>query len=79
MILPHEQILASTDYAEVTFNIAPTTDANEIHWYPIAHGTHIFYQSDTAYTIYDDEELTNDVSGAALISTGEAATYFVTE
>lgn len=78
-LLPHEQILASTDYAEVTFNIAPTTDANEIHWYPIAHGTHIFYQSDTAYTIYDDEELTNDVSGTALISTGEAATYFVTE
>ena len=33
----------------------------------------------SVYTIYDDEELTNDVSGTALISTGEAATYFVTE
>lgn len=78
-LLPHEQILASTDYEEVTFNIDPISDANEVHWYPIAHGTHILFQRDTSYTIYDDEELTNNVTGAELVSDGEAETYFVTE
>lgn len=75
-VRPADAILADTDYCETNLIVAPMQDEMEVHWYPVAHGTLVQFQSLGGYTLYSDEELTQTLDPLDIDISGEVRNIF---
>ena len=74
---PFAEIAEGTDYCEVNLILNPLEEDMEVHWYPIAHGTAVYFTSMSAsYTLYDDEELTHEITAADIDTNKDVVNIF---
>lgn len=58
---PFETIITDSDYCEVNLIVDPQQDDMTVCWYPVAHGTQLSFMPVLNYTLYSDEELTQEI------------------
>ena len=74
---PFEAIITSSDYCEVSLIVNPQRDDMHVFWYPVAHGTEVGFAPLSDYTLYTDEELTQEIDPTVGIDiSGEACNIF---
>ncbi len=74
---PFETVITDSDYCEVSLIVDPQQDDMTVSWYPVAHGTQLSFAPISDYTLYADEELTQEIDASLGIDiSGEVCNIF---